>query len=57
VNAQVVAVALLIGAVAFPGAFLAKRLIERLPLHVHTTILDAVVIAGGAAMIVHAFAR
>jgi uncharacterized membrane protein YfcA len=56
VSAQVVAVALLIGAVAFPGAFLAKRLIERLPLHVHTAILDAVVIGGGAAMMVHAFA-
>jgi uncharacterized protein len=57
VSAQVIAVALLIGAVAFPGAFLAKRLIERLPLHVHTAILDAVVIGGGAAMMVHAFAR
>jgi uncharacterized membrane protein YfcA len=56
VSAQVIAVALLIGAVAFPGAFLAKRLIERLPLHVHTAILDAVVIGGGAAMMVHAFA-
>jgi uncharacterized membrane protein YfcA len=57
VSAQVIAVALLIGAVAFPGAFLAKRLIERLPLHVHTAILDAVVIGGGAAMMVYAFAR
>jgi uncharacterized membrane protein YfcA len=57
VNAKVIAVALLIGGVAFPGAFLAKALIERLPLHVHTAILDAVVIAGGAVMIVNAFAR
>ena len=57
VSAQVIAIALLIGAVAFPGAFLAKRLIERLPLHVHTAILDAVVTGGGAAMMVHAFAR
>ena len=57
VSAQVIAIALLIGAVAFPGAFLAKRLIGRLPLHVHTAILDAVVIGGGVAMMVHAFAR
>jgi uncharacterized membrane protein YfcA len=57
VNATVVAIALLIGGVAFPGAFLAKRLTERLPLHVHTAILDAVVVGGGAAMILNAFAR
>ena len=57
VNATVIAIALLIGGVAFPGAFLAKRLTERLPLHVHTAILDAVVIGGGAAMILSAFAR
>jgi uncharacterized membrane protein YfcA len=57
VNAQVVAIALLIGAVAFPGAFLAKVLIARLSVHVHAAILDAVVIGGGAAMIVNAFAQ
>jgi len=57
VNAKVLAIALFIGAVALPGAFLAKALIERLPLHVHTTILDAVVIGGGAAMVVNAFVR
>src|SRR5438105_5860940 len=57
VNATVIAIALLIGGVAFPGAFLAKRLTQRLPLHVHTAILDAVVAGGGAAMILNAFAR
>jgi uncharacterized membrane protein YfcA len=57
VTAKVVAVALLIGGIAFPGAFLAKALIERLPVHVHSAILDAVVAGGGAAMIVNAFAR
>ena len=57
VNAKVLAIALLIGGVALPGAFLAKALIERLPLHVHTTILDAVVIGGGAAMVANAFVR
>jgi uncharacterized membrane protein YfcA len=55
VNAKVVAVALLIGIVAFPGAFLAKALVERLPVHVHTAILDAVVITGGLLMVIGAF--
>jgi hypothetical protein len=57
VTAKVVAVALLIGAIAFPGAFFAKALIERLPVHVHTVILDAVVAAGGAVMIANAYMR
>jgi hypothetical protein len=57
VTAKVVAVALLIGCVAFPGAFLAKVIVQRLPLHVHTAILDAVVIFGGALMIYGALMR
>ena len=54
VDARVVAVALLIGCVAFPGAFLAKAIVDRLPIHVHTAILDAVVIAGGLMMMIGA---
>jgi uncharacterized membrane protein YfcA len=57
INAQILALALLIGLVAFPGAFLAKAFVERLPLRVHTAILDAAVLAGGAAMLVGALAR
>jgi hypothetical protein len=57
VNAQVIAIALLIGGVAFPGAFLAKALVTRLPLNVHTAVLDAVVLGGGAMMIANAFLR
>ncbi len=57
VNAQVIAVALLIGCVAFPGAFLAKRLVDNLPIHLHAAILDAVVICGGLVMVVNAFLR
>ena len=57
VTPKVVAVALLIGCVAFPGAFLAKAIVDRLPVHVHTAILDAVVIAGGVLMIVGALLR
>jgi uncharacterized membrane protein YfcA len=48
---QVLAFALLIGVVTVPGAFLAKAFVEHLPLHVHTTILDVVVIFGGAVML------
>jgi uncharacterized membrane protein YfcA len=51
VTAQVLAFALLIGAIAIPGAFLAKAFVERLPVHIHTAILDVAVIAGGLVMI------
>jgi uncharacterized membrane protein YfcA len=56
-TAKVVAVALLIGVVTFPGAFLARLLVERLPIHVHTAMLDAVVVIGGLAMIVGAVGK
>jgi uncharacterized membrane protein YfcA len=58
VTAQVLAFALLIGVVALPGAFLARTFVERMPVHIHTAILDVAVIAGGAVMIssaVHLF--
>jgi uncharacterized membrane protein YfcA len=51
VTAQVVAFAFLIGAVALPGAFFARRFVERMPVHIHTAILDAAVIVGGMVMI------
>jgi uncharacterized membrane protein YfcA len=54
VTGQVIAVALLIGVVALPGAFLARALVERLPIHIHTAMLDAVVMLGGAVMIIGA---
>jgi len=57
ITAQVVAVALLIGVVALPGAFLARALVKRLPIHVHAAMLDAVVIVGGAVMIMGALRR
>jgi hypothetical protein len=55
ITAQTVAFALLIGLVAFPGVFLAKAFVVRLPIHVHTAILDAVVLIGGAVMVFGAF--
>jgi uncharacterized membrane protein YfcA len=57
VNPKVVALALLIGLVAFPGAFLAKAAVDRMPIHVHTAILDAVVLIGGAYLMIGAFVR
>jgi len=54
VTAQVVAFALLIGVIALPGAFLAKAFVERMPVHIHTAILDIAVIAGGGVMILSA---
>jgi uncharacterized membrane protein YfcA len=50
-TAKVIVIALLIGLVGFPCTFLAKLIVERLPLHVHTAMLDAVVIVGGTVMI------
>jgi uncharacterized membrane protein YfcA len=57
VDARVIAVALLIGCVAFPGAFFAKAMVANLPVHVHTAILDVVVIGGGLVMVINAFMR
>ena len=51
ITAQVIAFALLIGIVALPGAFLAKAFVERMPVHVHAAILDAVVLLGGLFLI------
>jgi uncharacterized membrane protein YfcA len=51
VSAQVIAFAVLIGGIGLPGAFLARAFVERVPVHVHTAILDVAVIAGGAVMI------
>jgi uncharacterized membrane protein YfcA len=54
ITPKVIAFALIIGGVAFPGAFVAKKLVERLPVHVHTALLDAVIIVGGCYLIVNA---
>ena len=54
VTPQVLAFGLLIGVIAFPGGFLAKALVARLPIRVHTVMFDAVIIIGGLVMIVAA---
>jgi uncharacterized membrane protein YfcA len=47
----VLAVGVLIGGVGFFTTFIAKLIVERLPVHVHTAMLDVVVIVGGTVMI------
>ena len=47
----------LIGGIAIPGAFLAKAFVERMPVHIHTAILDAAVITGGVVMITRRYGR
>jgi uncharacterized membrane protein YfcA len=57
IGAREVAVALLMGAMAIPGAILARSMVQYLPVHLHTWLLDAVVIAGGAVMLYGAATR
>jgi uncharacterized membrane protein YfcA len=56
VDTKVLAFALLIGGIAFPGAFLARALVERLPVRLHGAILDAVVLTGGGVLVFRALA-
>ena len=51
ITPQVIAFALLIGLVSLPGAFLAKAFVERMPVHMHTAILDVVVLLGGVFLV------
>ncbi len=55
-DAQLALAGLLIGLCTTPGAFIARRLLERIPLKVHTVFMDAVVLAGGAGFLWRAFA-
>jgi uncharacterized membrane protein YfcA len=57
IDGRVLAYALLIGLIAFPSAFLARAFVTRLPVHVHTAILDAVVLIGGMLMVMGALTR
>jgi uncharacterized membrane protein YfcA len=44
-------IALIVGLSATPGAFIAKRLTEALPIHIHNAILDAAIVCGGVILI------
>ena len=54
IDADVIAVALLIGIFALPGAFIARAIVDRLSVHLHTTILDVVVLLGGGVLVANA---
>jgi uncharacterized membrane protein YfcA len=53
----VIVIGLLMGLVGFPCTFIAKYIVQRMPVHVHTAILDGIVIVGGAVMIYGALAQ
>jgi uncharacterized protein len=55
ITPAVLVIGLLIGVIGFFSTFLARLIVERLPVHVHTAMLDAVVLVGGAVMISGAF--
>ena len=57
VTPKVIAFALMIGLISLPGGFIAKALVDRMPVRFHTAMLDAVVLFGGGAMIVNALLR
>jgi uncharacterized membrane protein YfcA len=57
ITPKVLAFALLIGAIATPGAFLAKLLVDRLSLRMHTAILDAVILFGGSYLVLNGLFR
>jgi uncharacterized protein len=51
----VLAIGLLIGTIGFGCTFVARLIVQRLPVHVHTAMLDAVVIFGAGIMMFDAF--
>lgn len=57
IDVKVIAVAALIGLCSVPGAFVARQIVDQMPVRLHAWILDAVVLAGGAMMVAGALAR
>lgn len=46
--------ALLVGCATLPGGFIARRILERMPVAIHTALLDAIVMIGGVMMVIRA---
>lgn len=46
-TAQYAVIGVLIGVVMFPGAYIARSILKRMPLKVHERIIDTVIIVGG----------
>lgn len=49
--------ALMVGLATLPGAFVARAILERLPVRLHTLMLEAVIVIGGIGLIVRGLAR
>lgn len=48
---------ILIGLCTVPGAFVARRIMNHLPVHVHVWIMEAIIVAGGASFLWQAVER
>ncbi len=55
-NAELVLAGLLIGACTAPGGFVARWMLARIPIRVHTAFMEVVVLAGGASFLWRALA-
>ena len=53
---RLVLIGCLLGLCMIPGTYLARWLIERTPLHVHTVVLEVVVVLGAGSFLWQAFA-
>jgi uncharacterized membrane protein YfcA len=54
-DAELALMGLIVGACTVPGAFAAKWLLRRFPIHIHTAMMEALVLFGGASFIWRAF--
>ena len=54
---QLVLAGLLVGLCTMPGAFVARRLLERIPARVHGWVMEVVVLLGGVALLLQGLAR
>jgi uncharacterized membrane protein YfcA len=50
-NVELALAGVLVGLCTVPGGFIARRLLERIPMKVHTAVMDAVVLGGGASFL------
>jgi uncharacterized membrane protein YfcA len=50
-NVELALAGVLVGLCTVPGGFIARRLLERIPMKVHAAVMDVVVLGGGAAFL------
>jgi uncharacterized membrane protein YfcA len=56
-NGELFMAGVLIGLCTVPGAFVARRIMDRLPIHVHLWIMETLIVAGGVSFLWQAFRR